>query len=74
MSSGGPPEPQPLPSGYHPGDRVRIREGMFAGMVGVVLGPPADQQRPAVLTRLRIFNRDVDVDVMTFLLEPAPPG
>jgi transcription antitermination factor NusG len=75
MSSGGPPEPPPLPGGYRPGDRVRVQEGMFAAIPGVVLGPAPDcPVQPAVQVRLRIWNRDVDVALEPHQLELAPPA
>ena len=81
MSSGGPPTPPPLPAGYRPGDRVRVVDGMFATFTGVVLGPAPDcPLQPAVLVRLRIYERDVDIAFPVNppptieRLEPAPPA
>ena len=73
MSSGGPGSVPALPGGYAPGDRVRIRQGLFARMAGVVLGPAPDcPVQPVVLVRLRIWERDVDVGLGTNQVEPAP--
>ncbi len=75
MSTGDPRELPPLPGGYHPGDRVRIREGMFANTAGEVLGPAPDcPLQPAVHVRLRIWGRDVDVGLAVRFIEPVPPG
>jgi hypothetical protein len=81
MSSGGPPDPPPLPDGYRPGDRVRVADGLLARMVGVVLGPAADfRWQPAILVRFRIWGRDMDVPFVVppghviSRLEPVPPA
>jgi len=74
MSSGGLP-PTATPAAFQPGDRVRIQFGMFNRMVGVVVGPAPDcPHQPAVLVRLQIWGRDVDVPIQTRDLEPAPPA
>jgi transcription antitermination factor NusG len=73
MSSGGPPEPVPLPSGFQVGDRVRVVGGMFGQMVGIVHGPAPHPTMSAVLVRLRFWERDVDVGFAAGELEPAPP-
>jgi transcription antitermination factor NusG len=75
MSSGDPPVPPPLPGAYRPGDRVRVVNGMFANIGGVVLGPALDcPVQPTVQVRLRIWNRDVDVALQPHQLQPAPPA
>ena len=63
--------PSPNPPDFHPGARVRVAEGMFAGIPGEVLGPDPDYP-PAVRVRLRIWGREVDVSLDDWQLEPAP--
>ena len=69
MSSPGPPPPGPA---FQVGDRVRVTEGMFAGLAGEITGPdpllPNDW-----MVRLRIWHRDLEVGLPNWMLEPAPP-
>jgi transcription antitermination factor NusG len=73
MSSGGPPTPPPLPA-FGPGDRIRILTGLFAGIVGTVLGPdPVYPIQPAVRVRMNIWGRNLEVGIAVAQIEQAPP-
>ena len=62
----------PSPSAFRPGDRARIRHGMFQGTVIEVVGP--GPERPGDwLVRLPMYGRAVEVPVADWMLEPVPP-
>jgi len=59
-----------MPMAFRPGDRVRLRHGMFQGLVGEVVGPDSD--RPGDWrVRLPIWGRQVEVSIAGWMLEPA---
>src|SRR5688572_15837784 len=60
------------PSAFCPGDRVRIRFGMFAGLVGEVIGPLLDRPEDSVV-RLAISGREIEAPVSNWMLEAIPP-
>jgi transcription antitermination factor NusG len=68
MSTPGPP-PSP---GFRPGDRVRLRYGMFKGLIGEVVWPHPNRAEDS-LVRLPIWGRDVEAPVANWMLEPVRP-
>ena len=58
------------PSEFSPHDRVRLRHGMFRGLVGEVVEPDAD--RPGDWrVGLHIWGREVEVSLAGWMLELA---
>jgi hypothetical protein len=55
---------------FQPGDRVRIRYGMFQGAVAEVVGPGSE--RPGDwLVRLLAWGEEIEVPIGDWALEPA---
>lgn len=65
-------EPKKILIPYNVGDRVRVRDGTFAGMEGEVkdiLQPADAKENPKVKVVLTIWGRPVDVDVEYWQVE-----
>jgi transcriptional antiterminator NusG len=59
--TGGPIKPETGPAPYSEGDRVKVKDGMFAGMEGAV--KTVLELKGAVVVELTIFGRPVPVEL-----------
>jgi transcription antitermination factor NusG len=66
-------DPGPTPAEFKPGDRVRLRYGMFQGLVGEMIGPDVER-RGEWQVRLLIWEREIEVGLAGWMLELVPPG